>query len=556
MALTGNQSEELEQAILKVQGAMALAEGVRGVREGMVAFRALGVSAKVALAGIRTGIAATGIGLLVLALGAVVAYWDDIKSAVSGVSSEQEKLNELAATNLTAEQGKLDAIGGQENILKLQGKSEKDILKLKIAQTDQVIKATENQIAQNDITAKAQIAASQRNKDILTGIIKFIQMPLSILLSSIDAVGDALGQNFGLAKGFDDLINKGASLIFDPEAEKKKAEETRKESLKGLEKLKNDKAGLQLSLNNIDAQAAKDAKAKQDEKNKKAAEDKQKELEELKKQKDAVKQIEENNLKAIEDLKAKTEVEKVALQKSRDLAELDALKLSLEEKAKARLAIEEKYKILEGEAKIKDVQTAKDEAQKQKDEAERQAKEREDIAQKEREFKEQQYRNTYDNLQNILSVGGGKLNKVAKALAIADVVRSATKSVSETISSIGIANAKAVAASPLTGGMPYVAINTLKGALTIGSTIASSIKSIQAIKGDSTSVSSSSSPSGGGGGGGAAPAPSFNVVGNSGVNQIAQTMNNQQPVQAYVVANNVTTQQSLDRNIVNNASLG
>ena len=72
-------------------------------------------------------------------------------------------------------------------------------------------------------------------------------------------------------------------------------------------------------------------------------------------------------------------------------------------------------------------------------------------------------------------------------------------------------------------------------------------------------------PKGGGGGsapsisgasGGAAAAPSFNVVGNSGVNQIAQTLGAQQPVQAYVVANNVTTQQALDRNIVRNASIG
>lgn len=55
-------------------------------------------------------------------------------------------------------------------------------------------------------------------------------------------------------------------------------------------------------------------------------------------------------------------------------------------------------------------------------------------------------------------------------------------------------------------------------------------------------------------GGGAAP--QFNVVGNTGVNQIAQTLGQQQPVQTYVVANNVTTQQALDRNIVTNASLG
>jgi hypothetical protein len=74
--------------------------------------------------------------------------------------------------------------------------------------------------------------------------------------------------------------------------------------------------------------------------------------------------------------------------------------------------------------------------------------------------------------------------------------------------------------------------------------------------------------SGGGGGGGAAvssgggaapAAPSFNVVGNSGVNQLAQTLggnSEQAPIQAYVVAQNVTTAQSLNRNIVSNASLG
>jgi hypothetical protein len=60
-------------------------------------------------------------------------------------------------------------------------------------------------------------------------------------------------------------------------------------------------------------------------------------------------------------------------------------------------------------------------------------------------------------------------------------------------------------------------------------------------------------------GGIAAPAaPSFNVVGAGGTNQIAQVMSNQgmPPVQAYVVASNVTSAQSLNRNIVNNATLG
>jgi hypothetical protein len=51
-------------------------------------------------------------------------------------------------------------------------------------------------------------------------------------------------------------------------------------------------------------------------------------------------------------------------------------------------------------------------------------------------------------------------------------------------------------------------------------------------------------------------APQFNVVGNTGVNQIAETLATQEPQRAYVVSNDVTSQQALDRNIVQNATLG
>ena len=60
---------------------------------------------------------------------------------------------------------------------------------------------------------------------------------------------------------------------------------------------------------------------------------------------------------------------------------------------------------------------------------------------------------------------------------------------------------------------------------------------------------------GGGGGGGSIPSmsPSFNVVGNSGMNQLAQIQ--QTPVQAYVVSGEVTSAQALDRNRIKNATL-
>lgn len=73
----------------------------------------------------------------------------------------------------------------------------------------------------------------------------------------------------------------------------------------------------------------------------------------------------------------------------------------------------------------------------------------------------------------------------------------------------------------------------------------------------------------GGGSGGATPTvnvptaggsatPNFNVVGNSGVNQLADVLSNreQTPIKTYVVAQDVTSGQSLDRNAIDGASLG
>jgi hypothetical protein len=70
-------------------------------------------------------------------------------------------------------------------------------------------------------------------------------------------------------------------------------------------------------------------------------------------------------------------------------------------------------------------------------------------------------------------------------------------------------------------------------------------------------ASSADTGGGGGGSGATAPtmsAPQFNVVGQSGVNQLASL--NQQPIQAYVVSGQVTSQQALDRNRLANATLG
>jgi hypothetical protein len=54
----------------------------------------------------------------------------------------------------------------------------------------------------------------------------------------------------------------------------------------------------------------------------------------------------------------------------------------------------------------------------------------------------------------------------------------------------------------------------------------------------------------------ASQAPQFNTVGTSGFNQLSDSIagQNNRPVQAYVVANDVSSAQSLDRNRVRQAS--
>jgi len=95
MALFGNESEDLQKTLVKLQGAMALAEGLEGLgkieQQFTAIFNNVISGAKKAFAAIKAGIGSTGIGLLVVALGSIVAYWDDIRLAIFGVSEETKK---------------------------------------------------------------------------------------------------------------------------------------------------------------------------------------------------------------------------------------------------------------------------------------------------------------------------------------------------------------------------------------------------------------------------------------------------------------------------------
>lgn len=148
-----------------------------------------------------------------------------------------------------------------------------------------------------------------------------------------------------------------------------------------------------------------------------------------------------------------------------------------------------------------------------------------------------------------------KGSTVSKAIQIAEIIREQISSGSKSLSAMTVANAKAIAASPLTGGQPFVTINTAQVLTGMALSAVGAGKAIKDIMAESKNPTTFQA-SGAGGGGSAPAAPSFNLVQGTGSNQIAQGLGQQQrPIQAYVVSNNVTTAQALDRNIIAGASL-
>lgn len=553
LALAGVESENLQETMVRLQAAMALSQGLQGLGESIDSFKQMGAVAKNALAGIRTGIAATGIGVLLIAVGALVAYWDDIKEAVNGVSSEQQNLNVLAQKNLTTEQDKLDSFSLQENSLKLQGKSEKDILKMKIAQTNEVIQATKDIIYQNDVTAKSQIAAAERNKTILKGILDFLSIPFQAVLKTIDSIGAAVGEDFGLSKGFSSLLDKGASLIFDPAAEEAAADKIKKDNLKLIEKLKSDRDGLQLSINAIDKQASTDAAAKRKEAN-------DKEIQDAKDKADALERIRQGEIDTQAERRAE-ELRKVQEDYKLLIAEAEkygkdttALKEAQRTKEKE---LTDKFAAEDAEKKLAEDEKAKADAQKKLDDEKLIADKKVEIAKAEAEQKAALQMLALNTAGEGVALIKGLFEKskgVQKAAMIAESAIGIGKMIvaNNTANIAALATPQAIATSGA-AAVPTIAFNNISTGIGIAANIAATAKALSSLGGGGT-------PSAGGGVGGGAgsppPAPQFNVVGNSGVNQIASTLGSQQPIQAFVVANQVTSQQALDRNILNNASIG
>jgi len=480
------------------------------------------------LSGIKKALIATGIGALVVGLATVVAYWEEITALFDNGSKALQKQADEQRKNVQLSDEQLALLDQQEKLLTLQGKSTETI----VAEKKKVLLLQQEQNEALLQTLKLQLQKEQSQV-----------RELSFFEKSKAASLEALGQYEAAAK-----IRAKGMMASEEELDKIKEleEEIQQARLKGGQ--------IDIALATIDKKK-KDAREK-DAKDRKRKDDK--ELKEIERQNKEKLRLEEQYQKRLANLKdrirtalAVTDEQERELQRQKLKEEHAAL---MAEALANGLLSQDLIKALKEREKELEEQFNQEDT----DKAEKRRKEEEKKEQIAADYKEKQYRETYNNLQDVVALGGKKMEKVGKALAIADVVRSSVKSVSETISNTGVANAKAVAASPLTSGMPFVGINTAKAALSIGSTVAGAAKSIQAIKGDAKSVGGAAAPSGGGGGGSAPTPPQFNIVGATETSQLAEAVAGQenQPVQAYVVANDITTAQSLENNIVEGATIG
>lgn len=537
LGLVGVESEDLQKTLLKVQSAMALSQGVQGLLEAKDSFKQLGAVAADALKGIRTGIAATGIGLLVIAVGTLVAYWDDIKAAISGVSAEQEALNVKTEENLKMSEEKVASLDKQDNILKLQGKTEKQILQFKIAELDTAIKIAEVNIENQKVTKAAQIEAAKRNKDILVGILDFLTSPINVLLKTIDKIASVVGIDSKLVKGFDAIKSAAANIVFDPAETAKEGDLLIKAAEERFIELKNQKAGYELEIQAIDKAAADARRQAQKEANdkrlaaEKEAQDKSKEeLERAQKDKEFIltEDIEEGLRQQLVDSEAakdKIRQEGIAKQEEDELALMqfkgDLYKQDVDNTFKAE---EEK---LQARQKAVDLilKTA------------------------------QTFGQVYAELNNLLNASDNERLKTVKkgskeeeAIKKKMFERDKKLRIVQTI----IDTASNVVTSVRNGGgiptgIPFGVAAGVMGALQIAA--------INKTKFEGST--------GGGGGeatipqiaGGGVLSPNFNIVGNAqATNPLAGL--GSQPLQAYVVSGEVTTAQSLDRDRINYATFG
>jgi hypothetical protein len=532
--ITGGYSTKLIDFGKQIKG------GIQGVKGLSASFKTL-----------RTAIISTGIGALVVALGLIVAYWDEIKEFISGTNKELQKQENLLNTQIEVQRTQLGLLKQQKQLEELRtGSNEKTTEEYKkqlIVLRELQVKALENLQTQLKLeeSKNKEVTLWEKTKIFAEGIVN----PTSVASNLIKA------QN--------------------------KDSEKSLEIQEKLNKAKSELGNIDIELAQIESNENRKRQDRIKKSQDQAEKDKQDKIKAEKEKADAIERIRQGLIDT-EDERRKEELRKIQADYE------EQIKLAEQYYGKESLMIlalkqAQTDALNEQEAKFKEEDKTKAEAD-SKEAAEKLALDKENdllsfeeqravIAQREALLLEDETINEKDrtDLQKTYSDKRKEIDQLE-----ADFKKAQTQEIGNTLTSLGELAGKETAAGKALG-IATATINTFQGAteaLKQESTLPSPFDVVAKIANVATviatglktvkSIASVKVPGGGGGSVPSAPSlpapqpPSFNVVGQGGTNQLAQVIGEQtqQPIQAYVVANDITSTQSLQRNIQTEAGLG
>jgi hypothetical protein len=494
------------------------------------------------LKAVQTALIATGIGALVVALGLIVGYWDEIVDFVTQAEKKQREYNESLQETKTLLQSNLNLVNKQIELQEELGESTEEL------------KAKKREILNDIITTNAKLIDQLKIQAELEKTVTVQETKWAAIKRTLGAAIPILGiwrdTGAGRAEALriqnerQIKINELESESLGAQLELLKIDRNRnKEKLKGLdlgklleEQTKKELAArhaLLLEIEAIENEFFDKFKEKQ-QLEEQAVRDKYFRLITLAEQYGEDTDIlEQARIDALTEISERYETERldalntfreqfeefgeltIEQQRQQAIDELELLKTTEEEKREALAQVNEYYDKLE---------------QQRKDELRRQELEDERILQ-------QQKLALISDFFGAVSDVLGQQSRAGKAFAIAQALMNTYQ---------GISNVWAEKAE--SGLVGAGLIQRLATSAIVAAQGFAAVRNIAQVK----------TPGGGGGGastGGSTPRPpSFNMIGDrGGVSDIQSGIDGQEqpPARAYVVGNDVTTQQEMDRNAVN-----
>jgi hypothetical protein len=208
----------------------------------------------------------------------IISYFPQIEKALTGLNQMDKQAAENAKMRAEASKKAYDNTVLEENALRLQGKTEREILQYKMTKLQTSIQDAKVSLEATRKNSELQMEAARKHAEMVAKIVEITSFPILVLLDGVDQLRRVMGETSNLAEDF----KKGmTTYVFDVNQVQEGWNKGISDMENGLKQMESDYAGLQLQLRRIDQEAAnarKNLKDQEREREKKTAD----EIEEIK----------------------------------------------------------------------------------------------------------------------------------------------------------------------------------------------------------------------------------------------------------------------------------